>query len=282
MKIGIVGANSSIAQAIIPRLKEQSEIVLIGRTNADIIMDLNSDIISLPKDIQVIIHTAADFGGTSFKDTCDAINVNILGTLKLFEAAVISGVKQFIYISSIYSHLKSDSYQYSIYSITKRSSEDILKLYAINKGIKLVILRPSQIYGSISNRIHQPFFYTIIDKIQQDEKIVFYGSKDPIRNFIHIEDLSNIIYYSLQNEIEGDYDCAFPENTSFLAIANAAKLAFKSNSEIVFDDKYEDQADINIEFETSLYKNIDYHPKISINRGMRMLAECFNKREINE
>jgi nucleoside-diphosphate-sugar epimerase len=283
MKIGIVGGNSSIAKSLIPKFIGESEIILFGRSNVDVFMDLNSENISLPQGLDVIIHTAANFGGSSFNDTYDAINVNILGTLRLFEAAIEAKVKHFIYISSIYSHLHSDSSLYSIYSITKKSSEDILKLHAVDKGIKLLILRPSQIYGDLeSNRTHQPFFYSIIDKVKLNKKILFYGSKDPIRNFIHIEDLSNIIYYSLQNEIEGDFDCAFPDNTSFLEIANAAKFAFKSSSRILFDGSYGNIADMDIAFETSLYSQIDYFPKISINLGMHMLAEYFNKREINE
>jgi nucleoside-diphosphate-sugar epimerase len=192
MKVALVGPNSSISLAIIPLFKKEDEIITLGRKNADIELDLQSiDVpIKLPENTEVIIHSAAHFGGSSLEDTCDAIKVNILGTLRLFDAAVLSNVRQFVYVSSLYSHLTYNSNLYSIYSLSKRCSEDILKLYSKGKKVKLLIIRPSQIYGNFySMRKHQPFFYSIIDKIRKNEKVVFWGRRDPSRNFIHIDDL---------------------------------------------------------------------------------------------
>jgi nucleoside-diphosphate-sugar epimerase len=279
MKIAIVGNNSSISKALITCINSGEEIITLGRKDADIEIDLNSkNNITLPDGIDAIIHTAAHFGGTTLKDICDAINVNIVGTIKLLDAAIISNVKQFIYISSIYSHLQSDSKFYNIYSISKKCSENVLKLYSTNKAIKLVILRPSLIYGNFqSNRKHHPFFYSLVDKIRKNEKVIFYGRRDPKRNFIYIDDLANIIYKTVQHKIEGEYDCAYPKDTSFIEIAKAAKVAFNSNSEIVFDHSFEDIPDINIKFETSLYEKIHFKPEISIYSGMNIIAEYLGR-----
>jgi nucleoside-diphosphate-sugar epimerase len=284
MKVALVGPNSSISLAIIPLFKKEDEIITLGRKNADIELDLQSiDVpIKLPENTEVIIHSAAHFGGSSLEDTCDAIKVNILGTLRLFDAAVLSNVRQFVYVSSLYSHLTYNSNLYSIYSLSKRCSEDILKLYSKGKKVKLLIIRPSQIYGNFySMRKHQPFFYSIIDKIRKNEKVVFWGRRDPSRNFIHIDDLANIIYKSISNGIEGEFDCAFPSNISFIEIAEAAKAAFNSSSEIYFDTSFPDIEDINIEFETSLYPKINFYPRITIKEGMKMLSD-FMKTTPNE
>ena len=261
MKIALVGNSSSISQAFINCVKPGEKIITLGRKNADFEIDLNSNNdIFLPDGIDVMIHTAAHFGGTTINEICDAINVNIVGTLKLFDAAIKSNVKQFVYISSIHSHLLSDSKQYNIYSISKKCSEEVLKLYAANKPVKLVILRPSHIYGNFhANRKHQPFFYALIEKIRKNEKVVFYGSRDPKRNFIHINDLANIIYKTVENKIEGEYDCAYPFNTSFMKIAEAARIAFGSKSEIIFDHSFEDIPDFKIKFETTLYEKINFY-----------------------
>ena len=276
MRVAIVGPSSSISQSIIPLFKKEDEIITLGRKNADIELDLESvnALIQLPLNIDVIVHSAAHFGGFTFKDTIDAIKVNILGTLRLFDAAVISNVGQFVYISSVYSHLSSNSNLYSIYSLTKKCTEDILQLYAKGKKVKLLILRPSLLYGNFfSMRKHQPFFYSILDKISQNEKVVFWGRRDPTRNFIHIDDLTNIIYLCIQNGIEGEYDCAFPTNVSFKEIADAAKSSFNSSSEIVFDTSMPDTADLDIEFDTSLYSKINFYPKIPMKEGIKMFSD---------
>jgi hypothetical protein len=89
--------------------------------------------------------------------------------------------------------------------------------------------------------------------------------------------LVNIIYKTVENQIEGEYDCAYPLNTSFMEIASAARLAFNSQSQIVFDYSFEDIPDVGINFETSLYEKINFNPKISINAGMQILAKQLNR-----
>lgn len=274
MKIALFGANSSICKELKPMFEKISEVTTIGRSNSDIIIDLsntNSEI-DLPNGFDAIIHTSAYFGSSNLEGIYESINVNLIGTLKLFDASIAAGIKHFIYISSIYSHLKSDSSLYSIYSLTKKWSEEVLMLYVADKDIKLTILKPSPIYGNYkSNRQHQPFFYSIIDKIKNNQNVTFYGNRDPKRNFIHIEDLCTIIFKTVIYKIGGEFDCANPKNITFIDIANAAKIVFKSNSEIIFDTSKDDITDLEIDFKYNLYELIDFQPKISIQEGINKI-----------
>lgn len=275
MKVALVGVTSSITRALIPLFSGKAETITLGRKNADTIIDLNNHLeeIVLEKDIDVLIHTSAHFGGVTYESISEAIMVNVLGTLKMLHAANIAGVKHFVYISSIYSHLKPSSNLYSIYSETKRSSEEVMKLYCKGKDIKLTILRPSQIYGNLESiMIKQPFFYSIIQKMKNNQEVVFYGTHDPKRNFIHIDDVAEIIYKVVEKGIEGDYDCLFKDNITFTQIARAAKLAFKSHSEILFDKSKPNIEDNIIQINTLLYDLIDYYPKVTIEEGIRRLA----------
>jgi nucleoside-diphosphate-sugar epimerase len=109
--------------------------------------------------------------------------------------------------------------------------------------------------------------------MRNNEKVVFFGGHDPKRNFIHINDLVKIIYKTVEDKIEGEYDCAYPVNISFSEIAEAARVVFKSKSEVVFDSSFENISDIGINFETSLYPKINFYPEISLNVGIQMLAD---------
>jgi nucleoside-diphosphate-sugar epimerase len=279
MKVALVGVSSSISSAIITLFSDKVEIITLGRKNADIIIDLNNQLeqVKLEKNIDVMIHTSAHFGGVTYEAISEAIMVNILGALKMIHAASLEGVKHFVYISSIYSHLSPNSNHYSIYSVTKKSSEEVLRLYCKGKNIKLTILRPSQIYGNfISNRINQPFFYSIIEKVKNNQEVVLYGTHDPLRNFIHIDDVAEIIYKVVENGVEGDFDCVFSDNITFTQIVYAAKLAFRSHSEIRFDESKPDIEDNITELNTLLYDLINYNPKITIEEGMRRLASLYD------
>jgi nucleoside-diphosphate-sugar epimerase len=280
MKVALVGVNSSISRALISIFKDKAQIITLGRKDADIIVDLNNHLkeVTLGKDVDIVIHTSAHFGGVTYEAISEALMVNVLGALKMIHTANVAGVKHFVYISSIFSHLGPTSKNYNIYSITKKSAEDVLKLFCKGRNIKLTILRPSQIYGNFeSNRINQPFFYSIIEKVKNNQEVVFYGTHDPIRNFIHIEDVAEIIYKTVEMGIEGDYDCVFYGNITFTEIAIAAKLAFNSSSEILFDPNKPDIEDNVTEINTRLYDLIDYYPKITIEEGMRRLASIHSE-----
>lgn len=267
MRIALFGSNSSITQSLIPLLKEDNELFTLGRSNANFIIDINNILedFELPKNLDTLLLSSAHFGGIELDDYLNAININVIGALKLFDLAIKSDVKQFIYISSIYSHFEAKSPLSTIYSICKKSSEEILLQYAKEKKIKLAIIRPSQIIGNFeSNRVHQPFFYSMLKKIKNSEDVIFYGKKDPKRNFIYIDDLSLVLKKVILAQLEGVFDCAFPSNTSFLEIANYAKALFKSKSAIYFDETKSDILDNVFEYDFHLYELINYYPKTTI------------------
>ncbi len=162
---------------------------------------------------------------------------------------------------------------YNSYSLSKKHTEEVAELCCSKNSLPLTILKPSQFYSTDdSYQKHQPFFHTIIDKVANGEDINLYGSNDPLRNYLHIDDFSHIVSLVVRNRLEGNYSCTYPEDTSYKKIINAAINAFSSSSKLnIFTDK----ADIhdNVCFiDTSLYSKIAFSPKISIEEGMRKIA----------
>ncbi len=259
-----------------PVCSEFSEVITAGRKDCDITLDLNDPIenISLPNDIDVVIHTAAHFGGKTEDEILEAENVNVLGTLKLCQAVVQTNAKMFVLISSIFSCLKNNSEYYGIYALSKRHSEELAQFYCSTHSLPLAILRPSQIYGNgDSFRRHQPFFYTIVDKAEKGEDITIYGSNDALRNYIHIDDLTNIIARVVQNKVEGIYPCTHTTDVTYSQVAKAAFLAFNSKANVHFLKAKADIPDNIFETDASLYEKIGFYPQISIEEGIKQIAQ---------
>ena len=274
MKILIVGGTSSLGCALKPVLSEIGEVITAGRKECDIRLDLNDPIekITLPNNIDAVIHTAAHFGGKTVEEILEAENVNVLGTLKLCQAAVQAKAKHFILISSMFSCLNKNSEYYNIYALSKKHSEEIAHFYCSLHSLPLTILRPSQIYGNKENfRRHQPFFYMMIDKAENGEDITIYGSNDALRNYIYIDDLVKIIEKVVQNKIEGIYSCMYPIDLTYSQIAKAAILAFNSKGRIFFLKNKPDIPNNIFEKDGSLYKKIGFYPQISIKDGMKKI-----------
>jgi nucleoside-diphosphate-sugar epimerase len=275
MNVLITGGTSSLCNALKPVLSLFSEVITAGRNNCDIYLDVTAptDEIVLPYDVDVVIHTAAHFGGKSGTDIIEAENINVIGTLKICEAAARARAKHFIFISTAFSVLPATSPSYNIYSISKRHAEEAVTLFCNSAVLPLTILRPSQVYGSEEHfRKHQPFFYAIIDKAEQGKDVILYGTNDPKRNYIHINDLTNIIANVVKNKIEGIYGCANTLFVTYSEIAGAAYKAFGTIGKVLFLSQKKDVPDNLFEIDDRLYKKLGIYPVISIEEGVQMIA----------
>lgn len=276
MKILIVGGTSSLGTTLKNAFNGSQEVITAGRNNCDIAMDIRDPItkIAFPNDIDVVIHTAAHFGGKEVSEIIECENVNVTGTLKLCQAAVQANVKHFVLISSIFASLEEDSENFGIYALSKRHSEEAARFFCSIFSLTLTILRPSQMYGSQESfRRHQPFLYTIADRAEKGEDIMLYGTNDALRNYIHVDDLVSIISLVIRNKEEGTYSCLHPHDLPYSRIAKAALAAFNSKARVGFLNDKEDIPDNVFQKDDTLYKKINFYPQISIEDGMKMIAK---------
>ena len=275
MKILVIGGTSSLGNALKPVLSEFSEVVTAGRKDCDITLDISEPMekISIPFNIDTVIHMAANFVDTTPQEILQTETVNALGTLKLCLAAAQAKVKHFILISSMSACLKENSEYYSLYSLSKKHSEELASFICTKLFLPLTILRPSQIYGNEESfKKHQPFIYSMINKAESGEDITIYGSHDALRNYIHVDDLTKIISKVVQNKIEGIYSCMYSSNVTYSQIAKAALSAFKSKAKIRFLKNKPNIPDNIFEKDNSLYEKIEFYPQISIEEGMKKIA----------
>jgi nucleoside-diphosphate-sugar epimerase len=275
MKTVILGGNSLVGQALKPALSAFSEVITAGRKNCDLIIDLNDPIdnINIPLNTDTVILAAASFGGNTDEEMVEAINTNVVGTLKICQAAVLANAKHLILISSIFASMNPDSKYYNIYALTKKQSEEVAKFYCSNHSLKLTVIRPSQIYGSEGFRRHQPFFYSIIDKAELGEEITLFGTNDALRNFIHIDDVVAVLSKVVEHQVEGYFNCSQTTNVSYSQIAHAAFKVFNSKASVHFLKDKPDTPDNIFKQDNSLYKAINFYPQISIEEGLQRIAD---------
>jgi nucleoside-diphosphate-sugar epimerase len=275
MRVLVVGGNSSLGSALKAVLSASCEVMTAGRANCEIALDLTWPLerFLLPVDIDVIVHTAAHFGGKTSADILEAENVNVLGTLKLCQAAISTKAKHFVFISSIFATLSEDSEHYSVYALSKRHAEDVARFVCATSSFPLAVLRPSQIYGPGPRfRTHQPFLHTMIDRARKGEDILLYGTRDPRRNFIYIDDLTAVISRVVSTGIVGTYACQHPSDVTYSQIAKAAFQAFGTRGSVrVLRDK-PDIPDNVFAIDDALYRVIGFRPSTSIEDGLRRIV----------
>lgn len=275
MNILIIGGTSSIAKALKPILSEFSKVITAGRKDCDITIDLNNTehSINFPDNVDVVVHTAAAFGGNTYEEVLNTEYINVIGTLKLCEAAVKANVKHFIYISSIYTQLKDNSPNYSIYSISKKHAEEMALFYCNKRQLPITVLKPTMLYGNDDGfRKHQPLIYAFADKAQANQNIDIFGNHDAKRNYLHIDDLARVIKEVILHKTTGTFPLTNTEDVTISQIAQAAMQAFSSTGKISFVTGKENITDNVFGNDNTLYNLINFFPQITIEQGMNKIA----------
>jgi len=276
MKVLIVGGTSSLGSALRAVLSASCEVLTAGRTDCDLAFDLTWPLerMVLPNDVDAIVHTAAHFGGKTAADILEAESVNVLGTLKLCRAAVDTRARHFILISSMFASLRDDSEHHTVYALSKRHAEDVARFVCASHSLPLAVLRPSQIYGAGPRfRAHQPFLQTMMDTARKGEDILLYGTRDPRRNFIYIDDLTAVISRVVSMGIVGTYSCQHPTDVTFSQIAISAFKAFGTRGSVRFLHDKPDIPDNVFPADDALYEAIGFRPSTTIEDGLRRIAQ---------
>ena len=116
------------------------------------------------------------------KKPLDTINQNIYATAKIVESCIKYKVSRFVYSSTIYVYSKKGSF----YRCSKQASENYIDEYSKQSNLKYTILRFGSLYGPRSN--YQNGLYKIVYDYIKYNKIIYFGTKDSVREYIYIKD----------------------------------------------------------------------------------------------
>jgi nucleoside-diphosphate-sugar epimerase len=153
------------------------------------------------KNVDVIIHLAARahvLKETAADPLTEFRRVNTIGSKVLMQAAIESGVKRFVFVSSIgVNGGRSDNVGFSEdsavaphkdYGISKYEAELELQKLAAAKTIDLVIIRPPLVYGvGVKGN-----FLKLLDVVAQGYLLPF-GSVKNRRTFLAVENLASFL-----------------------------------------------------------------------------------------
>ena len=213
----------------------------------------------------------------SIKNPKKYFNVNVLGTLKVLEAAKKAKVKKLIYAasSSCYGSPKnfptSEKEKIDIkhpYGLTKFLGEQLVIKYATNFEMPNISFRFFNVYGPRLNMSGQysAVFGNFLKQKRSNKPLTIVGSGKQTRDFIHVEDLINafikVIKSRLVNKI---YNLGSGKEVSI------NKIASLFGGKKTFIPKRLREPKRSLANISKIKKDINWKPKISIQEGIKRL-----------
>jgi len=213
MKVVITGSKGFVGSHLIEKIKSKESLGYeIVKSNKDVNNTFEVGTLkSLVEDTDVVVHLA----GANRASEEELLRVNVIGTLNLLEAIKKYSRKKvkFIFASSfqVYNPNNnkvdegSDVEPQTVYGMSKKFSEDLIKFYSNKFGIKSVILRFSNIYGPGCkpnyNSVIATFCYNAVNN-----KVIIVNDKDASIDFVFVEDVVDSIISSISYNVVGDWD----------------------------------------------------------------------------
>ena len=250
-----------------------------------------SNLIKLPKDIDLIIHLAANSRVYKLVTNPELALENMVTTFNVLEFARKNKINKIVFSSSreIYGNsidensmaedkVKIESCE-SPYSASKISAEALIHAYKKVYGVDFVIIRFSNVYGMYddSDRVI-PLW---IRQALKNENLVVYG-ENKVLDFTYIDDAINGVMRIIErfDDIKAEtFNIAYGKGVELTYVANKIRELLKSESEIMTKENrlgevWKFQADI---FKAE--KLLDYEPKVGIDEGLAKTVEWYKKFE---
>lgn len=249
MNVVITGKNGYIGNNLCKFLNEKN----ITAQTVSVRIPYKEDIFN---NVDCVVHCAAIVHKKEkqYKDIYSQVNYNL--TVELAQLAKKSGVKHFVFISTMSVYGKSTGEinastplkPVSLYGKTKLMAEEELEKIQ-SEDFKITIIRPPMVYGENCTGN-----YSLLRKLL----LPVFPDTDNKRSMIYIDNLSNVIYSVIN---DGIYGLVLPQNKEYVNTGNMVCNIGRANNKkiILFKAKFLKKAPFNIVKKVfgSLYYNKD-------------------------
>jgi UDP-glucose 4-epimerase len=235
-----------------------------------------------------IIHLAAQVNvATSLSQPFRDLELNILGSLKVMEAARLYGVQKIIYPSSaaVYGNPQflpiteeHPVMPMSFYGISKHTPEHYFQVYAETYGLRYSVLRFANVYGPRQDSSGEGGVVAIFaDRLLQSEPIRIFGDGEQTRDFVFVKDVAQAITQAMTHGDNQIYNIGSGQKVSINSLLHELQILAGSNTEPEFLPARPGDIRHSL-FDISKAKsNLDWMPKTDLNTGLAATIEWFQR-----
>ncbi len=302
MKIAITGGAGFIGSHIADEyLRHGHEVVVLDNFSTGRKENLSSDVKIYEVDINseeipgifkkekfdILSHHAAQIDvRTSVEDPRFDANVNVIGSLNLYEAARKTGVKKVIFASTggtIYgeqNYFPADEKHplnpICPYAVAKLVNEKYLYYYKAVHGMDYVSLRYGNVYGPRQNfRGEAGVVAIFINRMLDHKQAIINGDGKTTRDYIYISDVVNANSAALGDSASGEYNVGTAKEHDVNYIFSTIKALLGSDmKEEHGPAKAGEQRRSVISYE-KISHDLGWSPEVDFFEGLKITCDYF-------
>jgi nucleoside-diphosphate-sugar epimerase len=255
-------------------------------------LDVRSkEIYSVFQNVDHIFHLAAKNCISDCQaDPVETADINVTGTINVFEAARRAKVKKVIYAessalyegSSVFPTPEKETNPQSFYASSKYAAMLFAEGYQRYFGLPTTALRYFCVYGPRQDyrRTIPPVFSAFIIKLLKGERAVIYGNGEKRRDFIHVDDVNDFHQLCVDDERTTGkvFNLGSGVNYSINQIYRVISGILGVNTEPLYKPDLPGEAFVNLA-DIKEAKKLGWAPRIGLEEGLRTSID-FIKQEL--
>lgn len=292
-KIFVAGHRGLVGSAVVRKLQSLGYLNLLLRTHSELDLTVQSavDAFFAAEKPDYVILAAAKVGGIHANNTypADFITINLQIQTNVITSSYSHGVKKLLFLGSscIYPKFAPQPIPESAlltgpleptnewYAIAKIAGIKMCQAYRLQFNFDAISGMPTNLYGPHDNfhpenshvlpalmrRFHQA-------KVGGDERVVVWGSGNPLREFLHVDDLADAVLFLLQNYSGFEHvNVGSGKEVTIKELAELVKEVVGFKGELVWDSSKPDGTPRKL-MDSSMLHSLGWQPKISLRDGL--------------
>jgi UDP-glucose 4-epimerase len=226
----VTGAAGFIGSYLTARLVEQGWAVMgldnersgdwrrvnvpVERVQRDLVSLSTEELASLCEGPDALFHLAAEKHNSSKTTPQRTIEVNVLATQRLFDAAARAGIPKVVFTSSLYAYgargpesMAEDDLPVpiTVYGASKVAGEHLLRVAARGNGLGWTVARLFFIYGprQYAEGGYKSVIIKNFERIRRGESPVVFGDGEQALDYVYIDDCVDALIAMLDTEHDG-------------------------------------------------------------------------------
>jgi GDP-L-fucose synthase len=305
MTMIVAGSTGLVGSAIVRHFEKKGfQTVGVNRSVVDLFDKKATIDFILRIKPTVIIDAAAKVGGIAAnnQEPVEFLTDNLLIQNNLMEAAHKAAVPKFVFLGSscIYPRETAQPIKEeylmtgplektnSAYAIAKIAGIELINSYRKEFGYKWISLMPTNLYGPHDNfnlessHVLPALIRKFVEAAKENQNsVTLWGSGNPYREFLHVDDLAAAIDISLESyDSELHMNVGTGEDLSIKDLATLISELTGFKGEIFWDTSKSDGTPRKV-LDVSRIQKLGWSPKISLRDGIQSTIDWYKKNAEN-